>query len=278
MRRLLALVLLILVAPMAGAAGHAVPALKLGLFPNLTPLTLIAMYQPLRLHLEKVLHRPVELLTAPDFRAFAGRTEDGLYDAILTAPHLARLAELNASFEAVATYDEKLRALLVVASNSPTTRVADLRGGRIAEPEPLAVVAMLGRSMLADAGVDTDEVTWVTTHSHNGAALAALTGRTRAALVGSVPFGQLPEETRHNLRILASSQAIPNQVWLVNKHLPADQRRAFQDALLSFAKTRPGKLFLKSRACGGIRKLQPNELKVMDPFVQEAGRRLGTGK
>jgi len=160
--------------PLLATAADGV--LKVGLFPNLTPFTLIAVHQPIRLYLEQQLHRPVQLLTAPDFRSFAKRTQNGEYDLVLTAPHLARLAEQDAGYIPVATYDDELRALLLVAKHSPVTRLDQLRGAKVAMPDPMAVVNMLGREMLNKAGVADSEYVLVDAHSHNGAALAVLRG------------------------------------------------------------------------------------------------------
>lgn len=271
------LLLLCLSAP-TWPAAQAGALLKVGLFPNLTPLTLIAMYQPLRQDLEQRLGRPVELLTAPNFQTFATRTGQGQYDIILTAPHLARLAEQEGGYEAIATYDNKLQALIVVPAASPLKSLAELRGAEIAEPDTLAVVSMIGRDMLANAGVDPAGETWLTTHSHNGAVVATLAGRTKAAVIGSMPYSQMPAGTRNSLRIIAASRIIPNQVWLASRKLTAEERQAIQGALLAFADSATGQAFLKTHACGTLRKPQPGELIPMDPYARQVRALLESGK
>jgi phosphonate transport system substrate-binding protein len=210
MRRLAILLLLVFWPLATSAADKANEPLQIGLFPNLTPLTLITSYQPLRLYLEKTLHRPVAMVTAPDFRSFVERTQHGDYDIVLTAPHLARLAEQEAGYVAVATYAAKLQALILVAKNSPVRRLEDLRGARVAVPDPLAVVNMLGRERLQEAGLADTDYTLLNTHSHNGAALAVLHEDALAAIVGSAPYAQLAEGMRKDLRVLASSRSFPN--------------------------------------------------------------------
>ena len=274
MRRFLVIFLLLALALPASAKDTNIAPLRIGLFPNLSPLTLFALHRPLAKYLETALGRPVELATAPDFRSFVERTGAGDYDAVLTAPHLARLAEQDGRYEAAATYDQELRAILVVPTASPITHVSDLRGAKIAEPDPLAVVSMLGQQMLEAAGLGPGAVHWINAHSHNGAVLSVSSGLANAAVVGNVPYAQLSEGARINLRILATSRAIPNQAWLLNKRLSESQRQAFKTALMQFARTSAGRRYLKWNNYGAIRLLQPNELKTLDPFAAKARMQL----
>jgi phosphonate transport system substrate-binding protein len=277
MRRLAILLLLFIWPLAANAADKSGTPLQIGLFPNLTPLTLITSYQPLRLYLEKTLHRPVSMVTAPDFRSFVERTQHGDYDIVLTAPHLARLAEQDAGYVAVATYGAKLRALILVPKTSPVKRLADLRGARVAVPDPLAVVNMLGREELQKAGLAETEYTLVDAQSHNGAALAVLREEDQAAIIGNAPYAQLPESTRKELRVLATSQAIPNHYWLVNKKMDVRQRRLFQDAMVHFGSVPEGRKFIATRDCGEIRATVPDELKPLAPYAQEVRKLMGSG-
>jgi phosphonate transport system substrate-binding protein len=269
------LILLMVLAPSAWAENGNPAPFRIGLFPYLSPLTLIAAHQPLARYLEQRLQQPVELMTAPDFRTFIERTDAGAYDAVLTAPHLARLAEQNGNYKPVAIYDQKLRALLVVAADSRRVSIHDLRGATIAEPDPLAIVGALAREMLAAAGLGSKDVRWFLAHSHNGAALAVASGRADAAVVGSNPFARLPEELRSNLRILTTSEAIPNEAWLVNARLSQDRQRAFQAALLSFSATPAGQHYLRINNLEGLHPLRNDELKAMDAYTAQVRDQLG---
>lgn len=269
------LLLLMLFAPFAWAANGGQAPFRIGLFPYLSPLTLIAAHQPMARYLEQRLRQPVELLTAPDYRTFVERTDAGAYDAVLTAPHLARLAERSGNYKPVAIYDQKLRALLVVAADSHRLSIHDLRGAIIAEPDPLAIVGALAREMLATAGMGNEDVRWFVAHSHNGAALAVASGRADAAVIGSNPFARLPEELRSNLRILAISQAIPNEAWLVNTRLDKARQRDFQTALMSFSSTPAGQHYLRTNNLEGLHPLRDDELKAMDSYTAQVRVQLG---
>lgn len=278
MKRLIALLLLIAFVPLSASADGRQAPFRIGLFPNLSPLTLIATHQPVAKYLEKTFGQPVELMTAPDFRTFIERADAGAYDAVLAAPHLARLIEQGGRYQAVAAYDQKLRAVMIVPAESARATVADLKGATIAEPDALALVGMLARQMLASAGLKAGDVHWFYAHSHNGAALAVISGRADAAVIGSVPYALMSEAQRSNVRILATSPANPNHVWLVNRQLGEDRRRAFRAAMLGLPKTVEGRHYLKNNGYGGIHRLQEDELKSMDPFVDMVRERLDADK
>jgi phosphonate transport system substrate-binding protein len=278
MKRWAALLLLFFFPLSAWSAIERNAPLQIGLFPNLTPLTLITSYQPLRLYLEKTLHRPIYLVTAPDFRSFVERTQRGDYDIVLTAPHLARLAEQDAGYIPVVTYGTKLQALILVAKTSPINTLEDLRGAKVAMPDPLAVVNMLGREALQKAGLAESDYTLVNAHSHNGAALAVLHEEAQAAIIGSAPYAQISEGIRKDLRVLSSSRAFPNQYWLVNKTMGVALRQAFQDAMVHFPSVPEGQKFVESRNCGEIRKTLPDELKSLDTYAREVKKLLGMGR
>ena len=68
-RILLLIVFLLLTAGMAAASD----SLTIGVAPHTSARVILEMYQPLRIYLEKVLGRTVEIVTAPDFDTFARR-------------------------------------------------------------------------------------------------------------------------------------------------------------------------------------------------------------
>lgn len=280
MHRRLLPALLLLVAMTTSAWAQSGPTLRMALFPNLSPRTLIAMYQPLREALEQGMGQPVEILTAPSLEAFSQRLVSGEYDAALAAPHMARLAQREAGYHVVARYHAPIQSCLVVPRESRYQVRADLRGGLIAIPDDVALVVMLGQEMLAGAGLKLgSDYLMYEAKSHSNAALAVANGQANAAFVGCVTFQQLPDNVRGQLRILDRSLPMPSQYFLVSPRLPASQRERLAHTLLAFPTSASGRAFIEQHKLGGISATQADELKGMDPYadrlrqlLQKAGR------
>ncbi len=226
--------------------------LRFGLFPNLEPRTLTMLYEPLRQHLEKSLGMPVHLYSTPDFLSFASRTQKNSYDLVLTAPHLAYLATQDAEYIPIAAYQRNFQTLLVVRKQAHPVTLQKLRGGTIAVPDPDALVTRVGADMLSHNGLPPADYHIVAKHGHEGAAMAVLAGDASAALVGTIPYYQLSGASRSDLQILLRSQSFPSQYFLVNKHVPVQQRKAILAALLGYNKTPAGQAMLES---SGLKKV-----------------------
>ncbi len=244
------LICLIFLVPVAHADEG--PVLRLGLFPNLEPRTLTMLYEPLRQHLEKSLGIPVRLYSTPDFLSFASRTQNNSYDIVLTAPHLAYLAMHDAGYTPVASYKRRFQTLLVVPKKLQMSTVEELRGTTVAVPDLNALVTQVGEEMLRRNGLQPSDYTIVAKHGHEGAAMAVLAGEVRAALVGSIPYYQMPAASRAHLQILLRSASFPSQYFLVSKQVSPEQRKNIARALLEFNKSAAGQVMLERSGLQGI--------------------------
>ena len=250
--------------------------LILGVFPYVSGFSVVSKFTPLRDYLAAELKRPVQVYTAHDFRTFIERTQRGDYDIVLTAPHLARLAILEANYAPLATYKATLQTLIVVKKDSPYTRLADLRGKSIAIPDKLAIVTLLGTQLLRDANLrENQDYALVATLSHSSAALSVQYGQHDAAIIGSNPFSQLTPEAQAGLRILARSAPVPTQYYVAHKRLGSRQITRLQSLLVAFAENTPsGQKFIEENHVLGIKASAGEELKQMDDSVNQIKRLL----
>jgi phosphonate transport system substrate-binding protein len=250
-------------------------AMEIGVFPNLSPKVIMTLYQPLRSFLEVELKRPVNIYSASDFRTFAQQTRAGGYDLLITAPHLARLAQNDDGYLPLFNYTRSLRAMIVVHKDSPITTLEGLRGQAVAIPDFLAVIPMMGVHLLREAGLKTEkDVTLEEAHTHNNAALQVQRRQAQGAIIGSAPYNQLPEDLKKDLRILAETSPIPNQFLLAGPRIKGAEAEKLKAALERFAASPEGAAFLKTNGFDGIRPAREADLKRMDPYVTELRKRL----
>lgn len=247
-------------------------ALEIAIFPYLSTRTLLTHYQPLQAYLEKKLQRPVLLVTTPDFRTFAERTQRGEYRYVITAPHFARLAQKEAGYQPMLVAKANLVAIAVVEKNSPLRNVAELRGKTIAVPDPLAIVSMLGAQLLhANGLIPGKDVALRPVLSHNSAALSVLRGESAAAFISVTALEQMPEEIQNGVRVLAATAGFPNVIYLANAKVPAEEAAQITATLLEFAEKTPQGRKLYGATLGhlGLVAPSPKELQRLDPFVSE---------
>lgn len=254
----------------ARAANGQEETLALGVFPNLSARAIVALYQPLHAHLENNLRLRVQTYSAPDFKSFVERTFRREYDVIVIAPHLARLVQTEAGFIPLFRYSQELHAMVVTAKSSDIRTVDDLRGKTIALPDRLAVMPVLGLRLLRNRGLADSDFRIYPAASHSNAALSVQRGEAQAAVIGSAPYAQLPEELRNGLRVVATSESIPNQFILANPNLPPARIEAIRKALLDFAATAEGRQFFESNGFGGLKPASESDLKKMEPYARDA--------
>lgn len=269
-RHLLQLTLCLLISATVYAGDGRDETLALGIFPNLSARAIVALYQPLQANLEKSLQQRVQTYSAPDFKSFVKRTFRREYDVIVIAPHLARLAQTEAGFIPLFRYSQELHAMVVAAKSSEIRTVDELRGKTVALPDRLAVMPVLGLRLLHNRGLSDDDFRIYPAASHSNAALSVQRGEAQAAIIGSVPYAQLPQELRSGLRIIATSESIPNQFILANPNLAPARIEAIRKALLDFAASPEGRLFFENNGFGGLKPASEADLKKMEPYARDA--------
>lgn len=245
-------------------------ALVLGVFPNMSARAIVTLYQPLQAHLEKTLGQRVQIQSAPDFRSFVERTLSRDYDVVVIAPHLARLVQQDGGFIPLFSYSQELRAMVVVAKSSTIRTADELRGKTVALPDRMAVMPVLGQRLLRERGLQADvDYQLLPAISHSNAAFSVQRGEAQAAIIGSVPFAQLPGELRDSLRVIAESESIPNQFILANPGLSAARVEALRKALLDFAAAQEGKRFFETHGFGGLKPATDADLRKMEAYAKD---------
>lgn len=256
----------------AGAAPlRAAEPLRIALAPFLSPAALLQAHRPLREHLERTLQRPVEMLTAKDFRSLMESTRRREQDVVMLPAHLARLAMLDWQYQQVAGTLQTLDVLVLVKDAGPVRAPADLRGRAVGMLDALALTATVGRQWLAAQGLA--EGTSIIEQSSINSALYALDREEVAAIVaGRTQLHNLPPSTPRGERVLATLRDIPGPVYVARPGLPADELAELRRAMLSF---QVDPALQGSAANSAPKLLDAATLAALDPYVEIARRALG---
>jgi len=266
-------------------AGFSLPVLaadekpiEIGVFPYLSVRTVLTTFQPIRRYLERKLGRPVELYTAPDFRSFIDRTRQGEYDVLITAPHFARLAQLETGYVPLAGFTKELHPIIVVAVNSPYNVLADLRGKTVVIPDRLAIVSMMGLRLLREQGIESDrDFRLVAAVSHNSAVLDVTRTKADAAITEAAALQQMPPELRNGVRVIAMAGTAPHVMLMAHPRLGRVVIQQLRSLLEEFADQSPeGREFLTATGYGGLKPVPEAVLKSLDPYAREIPRILRT--
>lgn len=267
--RLLMLALL-LAGGMRTAHGSDRP-LVLGVFPHLTAKQVIESYRPVANTLEQRLNRRVVIYTARDFTTFVERTQQGDYDIVLTAPHLAWLARQDAGYRPLLKYAQPVYGLLVVKVDSPVDSIPALRGHTIATPDPIALVVLALQAEMSAKGLQPGrDYRTVSSGTHLNTAMQVINGRTEAAMLGLHPYNLMPPELREQLRVIAETPSLSSLMYLTHPRLRDAEAHTIRKALLDFGNLPEGRAFMKKGGYTGLVEVDGNELKSFHPYALQA--------
>lgn len=262
--------------PRAAGAQTATGALSIGVLPNVSARILLASYQPMREYFERELRQPVNIVTAPDFRAFAANSLKGDYDLVVTAPNLGRVMQLDARWEPLAIYEPRIPAVAVARADNPDDSPRQLRGKALALANPQSLVALVGLQWLKSEGLQ-EGVDFKTVVAANDDSLGAVlrSGDAPWAVMSMGEFRAKPEALRQSLRIVRQITTVPGFYVMANPALPAAQRQRLKALILALPASADGARFFELSGFRGIREVTDADLTFADPFNDLTRRGLG---
>lgn len=269
-----AAVCLLAVAGVRGQTPQA--AFSIGVLPNMSARVILLQYQPMREYFAAELSRPVEIVTAPDFKTFSERTLRGDYHMVVTAANVGRVAHLDAKWEPIALYDPPVTAVLVAAADNATAAPQQLRGKSLAVANPQSLVVLRGLEWLREQGLQAGR-DYQLVHAANDDSLGAVlrSGEAPLAIMSLGEFRARPESMRQTLRIAAEFAQVPGFMVMINPGLGATDRQRLKALMLRFPQTDLGKRFFAQAGVTDIREVTPAELQRLDAYVEPTRAGLG---
>ena len=269
---------LVAIAALAGGALAPLHAaglpLRLGLVPYLSPTVLLSAFRAVREHLERSLDRPIEMLTAKDFRSLVEATARNEYDVLLLPAHLARLAMIDWHYEPLAGTIEVAHVLVLVKGAGSIRTAADLKGERAGMLDALSLTASVGIQWLQDEGLTAD-VKVQPMPSLNSAMFALDSGEVAMVVATTTQLLMLPASTPRQERVLATIRNIPGPIYVARPGLPAEELARIRAALTSF---RPDPAQPTTVPNSVLRSVSAAELVALEPFVVGARKALAAAR
>jgi len=214
----------------------------------------------------------VIFLTAPTFKKFVERTTAREYDLVFTAPHFALLAEQADKYKRMARFTRELSACVFVAADSKAKFLVDLKNKTISTPHSLAIVSVLGESMMREAGLNLNsEVAFLRTPSHNNVMLSVANHGSEAGVVAAGIFEQFTAKRRNKdkFRLLSCSEPVPAAMFIANPKMPANESAKLAKVLLDFPLSLEGRRFFSSTPFRGMESINDADMLGVEKYIKD---------
>lgn len=263
--------------PAATAAAPVNAEMVVGVLPFIGSVALMAQYESFKTYLERQTGQKVRVVLPANFKAFFDSTVRGEFDLAVSAPHFARVAQLEAGLVPLAIYEPRIAAQLVAPADGAVSSAADLRGKVVAFANPQSLVAMYGQLWLLQQSLEPGKDYEVRgARSDVGVGRMMLSGEAVAAIMSNGEFRALPAEESARMKIVAVIARIPNFILLGNPKLGKDGLARLKTRLLGLAADKEdGAAFAKATGVVGIVEVDDAVLRELDAFVPQTRRAMG---
>jgi phosphonate transport system substrate-binding protein len=268
-RRAATLSLLAAALPARMARAQSMAPLEIGVLPNISARALLAQYQPMREYLGRELKRAVQVSTAPHWASFQQRTLAYEYDVVVTASHVARLAQLDGGWQPLLIYAPGIKGMIAFAQQRPIKAIADLRGQTLVLSNPQSLVALRGLQWLSENGLQRDrDFKAINTPTDDSVGNVVVRGDAVAAMLSGGEYRAIPEATRAQVSVLATFAEVPGFVVMASPRLAAADARAVKELLSQFIpRSDEGKAFAAATGFTGIGELPTGLMESMDAYA-----------
>jgi phosphonate transport system substrate-binding protein len=266
----------------AGAPAVAQPqadTLVVGILPFIGANALMGQYEGMKAYLERLGPQKVRIVLPASFKAFYDGLMSGAFDMAVSAPHFARVAQIDGRMQPMVMYEPRINAQFVAPSDSNLMLPRDIRGKAVAFANPSSLVAMYGQQWLRqkdlEAGKDYE---LRAARTDMGVGRMLLSADAVAAVMSNGEFRALPAEESSRLKIVEVVARIPNFVLMAHPRLGAERTAKLKSQLLMFlADKDDGAAFAKATGVSGIVDADEALMRELDPFVAQTRRVMSPG-
>ncbi len=265
--------------PAPSAAPTEPDTLVIGVLPFISASVLTGHYDNLKSYLERTGPQKVRIVVPANFKVFFDSTIRGDYDLAVSAPHFARVAQLDARMVPLAIYEPRIPAQFISTLDNPLTDAAAVRGKAVAFANPSSLVAMFGQQWLRQQNLEPGKDYEVRpARTDMGVGRMLLAGDAVAAVMSGGEFRALPPEESTRLKITEVFARIPNFIVVGHPRLGKERLANLKTRMLGFlADKDEGAAFAKATGLSGIVEVEESVLRELDPHVAATRRLMGGG-
>ena len=245
---LLALAVMIVATPCHAHEADSPDSISFAVFPYKSPKTIVEIYGPLAVYLEKKMGRKIRISSAPDAKSFLDKAGRGEYDLLLLAlPVYYKLRP--AGYKVIARGIPSFSGGVIVRKYSEISTVEQLKGKKVAVVGKYSYggyLFLLPR--LEEKGLDPREDVKFTFTGKADTIIYGVINKTFDA--GLLRLDTLDHSVfngiREQLRVIDRSPEIPQFPFVVKNSMNAATIVAIQEALAALSPDRPeGRQILK---------------------------------
>jgi phosphonate transport system substrate-binding protein len=268
-RRLLIATVLIFLAPLAILTTS--PAFSdqkheyvFGVFPHLPPRQIEKIYAPIAKEFSEILGKPVHLRSNSSYQNFMDNLDAGKFDIAFVQPFdYVRVAD-SLGYKSLATREESLATIFVVAKNSSLKSAADLKGKRIALPPKVAAVSRLTMEFLKKQKLVPGKDVTISYHRSHVSCLQQVIIKTADVCGTAAPALRFfKHKMKVDMDIIAKTKSIPHALYTTHPGLSEQEYRNLKSAILSWANTKKGKILLKRGKLAGYKYVKDEDYNIV---------------
>ena len=179
----------------------------------------------------------------------------------------------------LAVYKAANGAVLIEAKDQPLRSIQDLKGKTLAFGDRNSLNVMQTVNYLQEKGLrEGVDYTLQETSSHSSAAYSVQNHQSMLAVTSPSGFKNIPDAIKGSLAIFSILPPMPSLTWMAHPRMASDIPK-IKAALLGFTPDiEEGKQFYDATGYIGMREVSNEEMKALEPYAQDIGNRLKSGK
>ncbi len=238
-------------------------------------MALFKTHQPLRLHLQTQLGRPIELYTSSGYPSHVEDVLSCKFDILITGPHFGVMS-MEKGYQPLVQYKTRLKPLFVVRKDSGITDVEGLKDKKIGLSSRLSISSIGGIKWLVDHGLTVDrDVTLIEEVSHGAAIAAVAVGTLDAAITTYTPLNQIPKDVMEKVSVLPTEIETSHLMTLAHSRLGAEETEKIRSALELFPETQEGKDFFTATGYLGYEPVAKEDIINLQSYIDITRDMLG---